>query len=153
MNCMETTKLLARAETAIMYTRLFLRHATEGTSTPASIDVIAGIQTAAGILGVRSSYMPGVQRDEPFHAVSRSCAPIVKELQKLKTITKVDADLLIPKLDRVIKKVEDLWAGVQAGACGDPAWERKQQKAEKARQAKINKMAKKSLAAYRKGKK
>jgi hypothetical protein len=150
---METAKLLARAETAILYTRLFLQHAKEGKSKPASVDVVAGIQTGAGILGIRSTYMPGVKRVEPFQAVSRSCAPILKDLQKLKKITKADAEKIIPRLDRVVNKLEELWKDVQNGVCGDPAFERKLEKQEKDRQAKFDNLAKKSMAAYRKGKK
>lgn len=108
-DCMRSTQLLARAETALLYSRLFLVRVEEGKSKASPSDIHAGISTASGLLDLKSSYLPSVVRTEKMVAIGRSLKPIAKELLKMKSISKGEAGKLKVRVDRLVNKVEALW--------------------------------------------
>lgn len=119
MDCYDATKRLARAETAMLYTRFFLDRIEKGESKASVTDVRAGISSAVGILGGGLPFSIS-EKDaliDNFKALSKSAKPISSDLGKLKSISRADAAKFRSKMDRLIKKTTSLWSEVQNKTC------------------------------------
>lgn len=116
MSCMRAAKAVARAETAMLCSRLLLERIEKGASKASPQDVRAGIITAAGILS-QGIVAPGDPLENSFLKVSRSIKPLGNELAKLEKLSTEQAAKFRGRVDRLIKKVGAFWPELEKSVC------------------------------------
>ncbi len=116
MSCMRVTKVLARAETALLCSRFIIEKIGKGTLTATVTEIRGGIISAGGMLAI-APFAPGDELEERFKKVSRSINALGRDIKKMKDIGPADAAALLKKTDRALKKVDGLWDDVKNKVC------------------------------------